>query len=165
MSTPPPITLHPLSTTDSPTLQAVYEAASDYFELIAGFGPAPGQAETDLADAGEGRHLLGIFLRDSPVGVVDLRLADPGPYDVRLGLILLTPEQRGRGIGGWALRIIEEWLRQATPTEAIMLTVPAQDHAAQTFFARHGYAFTGQAVRTLIGEKRTRLLFMRKEIG
>jgi RimJ/RimL family protein N-acetyltransferase len=145
----------------------VYEAASDYFQLAGGRPPAPLQASQDLLEAAQddGRYLLGIYLDSELVGVLDFRLAEPGPWDARLGLILLDSVHRGQGLGSWALRIWEEWLRQATPTEAIVLTVAAPGHAAQRFFRHHGYAFTGKATRVLTGDIRTRMLVMSKHLA
>ncbi|MFZ2489288.1 MAG: GNAT family N-acetyltransferase [Anaerolineae bacterium] len=162
----PQITLRPLTRADAPALQEVYVASEAYFVQTAGTAPAPAQAEYDLTEAASdaGRFLLGIALRDELVGVLDLRLAAPGPYDVRLGLILLRPASRRQGLGSWALRILEEWLRQATPSEAMVLTLPAHDHAAQAFFTAHRYAFTGQSTRVLAGHTRLRLLEMRKSL-
>jgi GNAT superfamily N-acetyltransferase len=156
-----------LTEADADDLQSVYAAASDYFQQVTSGPPAPGQAQHDLAEAAtdEGRHLLGIYLSDEPVGVVDLRLADPGPFDVRLGLILLARTHRHQGLGSWALRILEEWLRQATPSRAMVLRVPARDHAAQAFFRSHGYTFTGQATRVPAGGSLVRILQMRKALG
>lgn len=165
-SVPPPLTLRPLELSAAPAIQAVYEASDDYFLLVSGYPAAPEQAEHDLAESArdDGRFLLGIHLEHEMVGVIDLRLAQPGPFDVQLGLILLAPASRRQKLGSWALRILEEWLRQATPTEAIVLKVAAQDYPAQRFFQRHGYTFTGDSVRVRTGETRSRLLFMRKAI-
>jgi GNAT superfamily N-acetyltransferase len=167
MTVPPAITLRPLNQSQASDLQAVYQGIGDYFEATAGQGPLSKQAETDLreATADDSRYLLGIFLEEHMVGVLDLRLADPGPHDVRLGLIAMTHSHRRQGLGTWALRILEEWLRQETPTEAVVLAIPAQDYPTQAFFHHGGYAFTGQATRVLGGSKRLRLLFMRKELG
>ena len=98
------------------------------------------------------------------IGVIDLRLASPEPFDVHIGLLLLAEPHRRQGLGSWALRILEEWLRQATPTEAVVVAIPAQDHAAQAFFTAHGYTFTGHSTRVLAAEQRTRLLTMRKPL-
>jgi RimJ/RimL family protein N-acetyltransferase len=116
------------------------------------------------AAAEEGRYLLGITLRDAMIGLLDLRLAIPGPYDVQIGLILLAEPHRRQGLGTWALRILEAWLTRDTPTEAVVVAVPAQDHAAQGFFLANGYAFTGQSTRVLVGSTRPRLLEMRKSL-
>jgi RimJ/RimL family protein N-acetyltransferase len=163
---PPPLTLHPLVPGNASELQAVYAAGADYFARLSGGLVRADQAERDLAETAgdDARHILGIFLNDEMVGVVDLRFADPGPFDVRLGLILLGESHRGQGLGGWALRILEEWLRQATPSQAIVLAVLAQDLAAQRFFRRLGYDFTGQAIRVVVGDYRPRLLMMRKDL-
>lgn len=164
---PPPLTLRPLTQAFASVLQSVYAASTEYFVQATGNPPAPEQAAFDLAEAAsdDGRFLLGIYLQDEIVGVLDMRLAEPEPFDVRLGLILLAEPIRGQGLGSWALRILEEWLRQATPTEAVVLTVMAQDHAVQRFFLRHGYAYSGQSTRVLTSDIRSRLLFMRKHLG
>ncbi len=163
----PPLTLRPLSPTDAPALQAVYQASADFFASRGGAPPNPIQAAVDLAAARaeEGRYLLGISLHDAMIGVIDLRLASPGPYDVQIGLILLAEARRRQGLGSWALRILEAWLRRDTPTEAVIVAMPAQDHAAQGFFRANGYAFTGQSTRVLVGSSRLRLLEMRKRLA
>lgn len=163
---PPPITLRPLDIQHREALQSVYEAAADYFQSIWQRLPPTGLAERDLADAAgdDARFLLGIYLDETIVGMIDLCLAEPEPYDVRLGLILLIPAHRRCGLGGWALRILEEWLRRATPTTAVVLTVLAQDYGAQAFFRTQGYGFTGQATRIPMGGTWSRLLFMRKNL-
>lgn len=162
----PPLTLRPLSLTDGPALQAVYQASADFFRDRAGAPPDPGQAEADLAAAAaeDGRFLLGILLHESMIGLLDLRLAYPEPFDVSIGLILLAESQRRQGLGSWALRMLETWLRRDTPTEAVVVAVPAQDHAGQVFFTANGYGFTGQATRVLAGSTRLRLLEMRKSL-
>lgn len=98
------------------------------------------------------------------IGVIDLRLASPGPFDVAIKLILLAKPHRRQGLGTWALRILDAWLRRDTPTEAVVVAVPAQDHAAQAFFRANGHTFTGETTRVLTGEQRTRLLVMRKSL-
>lgn len=163
---PPPITLRPLSQTDAPELQMVYSAGADYFVLSTGGPPGADLAIRDLAEAAndDARHILGIYLNDEMAGVLDFKFADPEPFDVRLGLILLAEFQRGMGLGSWALSILEEWLSRATPVEAVVLAVPASNHAAQHFFRGHGYTFTGQAIRVATQETQSRWLFMRKEL-
>jgi GNAT superfamily N-acetyltransferase len=159
----PPLTLRPLSAADAPALQAVYAAAADYF-LRASSALPQAAAELQQAAGEEGRFLLGIYLSGEMIGLLDLRLAYPGPYDVSVGLILLAEGQRRQGLGSWALRILEAWLRRDTPTEAVIISVPAQDHVAQGFFLAHEYTFTGQSTRVLIGSARPRLLEMRKSL-
>ncbi len=162
----PALTLRPLSLSDAPALQAVYQAGADFFINRGGAPPDPGQAEADLAVAAaeDGRFLLGITVHESMIGVIDLRLASPGPFDVSIGLVLLAEPHRGQRLGAWALHILEAWLMRDTPTEAVIVAVPAQDHAAQRFFLANGYTFTGQATRVLVESSRPRLLEMRKSL-
>lgn len=163
---PPPLLLKPLDAGHCESLQAVYDASAGFFVQFVGQPAAQQQATHDLAaaTADDARHLLGIFLADELVGAIDLRFADPEPLDTRLGLILLTPACRGQALGSWALRILEAWLRRDTPTEGVVVSVPAQDHNAQRFFAANGYLFTGQSTRILTTEVRMRLLEMRKRL-
>ena len=163
---PPPLLLKPLDASHGALLQGVYDESAQYFIQFAGGRAAQSQAEHDLtaADDNDARHLLGLFLDDQLVGVIDLRFADPEPLDTRLVLVLLTPTCRRRRLGGWALRILEAWLRRDTPTEGVVVSVPAQNHDAQRFFAANGYAFSGQSTRVLSGDVRMRLLEMRKNL-
>lgn len=162
----PPILLKPLDANHSSQLQAVYDASTDYFAQFASQPVPEQQAKQDLAAVAtdEARHLLGIFLSGDLTGVIDLRFDDPEPLDTQLGLILLSPSHRRQGNGTWALRILEAWLRRDTPTEGVLVSVPAQDHAAQSFFAANGYSFTGQSTRVLTGDTRMRLLQMCKNL-
>lgn len=164
MASPPPIRLHPLDPGQAPLLQAVYDASGDYFRQSSGQPAAADQAAADLQASGqdEARHILGIFWEGDMVGVIDLRFGDPGPLDTRLGLILLAPDHRRRGIGSLALRILEAWLARDTPVEQVVVAVQANDHAAQGFFLANGYTFTGQSTRVLAGDTRIRLLEMHK---
>ena len=157
----PPLTLRPLSAANAPALQAVYAAAADY--LLRASGALP-QATAELQQAAgeEGRFLLGIYLSEEMIGLLDLRLAYPEPFDVSIGLILLAEGQRRQGLGSWVLRILEAWLSRDTPTEAVIVPVAAQDHIAQSFFLANDYVFTGQSTRVLMGSTRLRLLEMRK---
>lgn len=160
----PPLTLRPLSAADAPTLQALYAAATDFFRHAGGALP---QAAAELQQAAreEGRFLLGIYLSAEMIGLLDLRLAHPGPFDVSIGLILLAESHRRQGLGSWALRMLEAWLSRDTPTEAVIIAVPAQNHGGQGFFLANGYAFSGQSSRVVVGSTRMRLLEMRKSLA
>lgn len=160
---PPPLTLRPLNLADAAALQAVYSGSADYFRRAAAAPPdAPQQLQQAAAE--EGRFLLGMVLDGEMIGVLDLRLVWPGPFDVSIGLIGLISEHRRLGLGSWALRLLETWLARDTPTEAVLLHVPAADHAAQAFFRANGYVFTGQSTRVINGHTRLRLLEMRKSL-
>lgn len=163
----PPLVLRPLNQADAPALQAVYQASAAYFAFVWGEPPPSQQALSELAAAHENdaRVLLGIFLTDALVGVIDLLFGDDEPPDVRLGLVLLMPDFRRQGLGSWSLRILEAWLGRDTPVERVMLSVLALDHPAQAFFSATGYTYTGHTTRAVIGDSRPRLLEMSKVLG
>ncbi|NPA91894.1 MAG: GNAT family N-acetyltransferase, partial [Chloroflexi bacterium] len=111
------------------------------------------------------RHLMAIQWEETPVGVLDFRLRYPDAAAAYLGLILLLPEWRGRGIGTWALDIWETWLDVQTPLERVRTAVPAHLRRAQRFFLRRDYHLTGESYRVPVGEARPRLLVMEKLLG
>lgn len=163
---PPAITLRPLELADAPALQEVYQECAAYISHTWEAAPQPALAVHDLEEtqSQEGRFLLGIYLEHDLVGVIDLRFGDPEPQDMRLGLILLTPEQRRRGLGSWALRILEAWLARDTPVNRVVASVSTNAYAAQRFLLANGYAFSGESTRVLVGTSRLRILEMRKSL-
>ena len=163
----PNLRLVPLTPEDASRLQPVYEAAADYFEDLGEVSVPSSMAERTLLEAANtpGRHIMGITLDGDLIGVLDFRLGYPAAEVAQLGLILLVPEQRGRGLGSLALDIWETWLEVQTPIRQVRAAVPAHLRRAQRFFLRREYHFTGEAYRVQVGEAQPRLLVMTKLLG
>ncbi len=163
----PNLTLVPLTTDDIPRLQALYEAAADYFFALGASTVPDTMAERALLEASTlpGRHIMGITLEDRLIGLLDFRLRYPANDVAQLGLILLHPDYRGQGYGSLALDIWETWLDLQTPIERVRAAVPAHMRDAQRFFLRREYHLTGESYRTAIGDAHPRLLIMVKLLG
>ncbi len=158
--------LVPLTTEDRARLQKVYEASADYFELVGEVGVPPNTAERALLEAASipERHVMGIFVDEELIGVLDFRLRYPGPDTAYLGLILIVPEMRGKGYGSLALDIWETWLDVQTPIARVRLGVAAHNRRAIRFWLRRGYRMTGEARRVAVGAAAPRILFMEKTL-
>lgn len=94
----------PLEAEDGPLLQEMFERCGDYFEAVTGLpvGPAEAQSTFMVLPEGKGyedKFLIGIFDYEELVGVVDAIRNYPEPAIWWIGLMLLVPERRGRGLG------------------------------------------------------------------
>ena len=163
----PHLQLVPLTTEDESRLQSLYESAADYFHSLGVTSIPNTMAERALLEASNlpGRHIMGIFLEEELIGLLDFRLRYPAAEAAQLGLILLAPEYRGRGYGTLAMDIWETWLEVQTPIERVRAAVPAHLRDAQRFFLRREYHLTGESYRASVGDAHPRLLIMVKLLG
>lgn len=108
------LTLQPLGLDDVDRLQAVYEAAPDFFQVIVGAERAdPDAALTELRQAEQpGREVALILLPDgTPAGALGWWAGKPAEDVALLGMLLVLPEHRGQGLAHAALAALEGWLR------------------------------------------------------
>ncbi len=163
----PPIRLRPLTVADANTLQAVYNGAADYFLKLLGRRPNFGEATRDLQAAlmETNRYIMGIEYDGEMVGMLDVRLHYPEVNITQIGLLLLTQSWRNRGVGTWALRMFESWLRRDTSIRQVRLNVAASNREAQRFWQREGYQFSGETTRIELSTHTPRLLVMIKTLS
>jgi GNAT superfamily N-acetyltransferase len=106
--------VHRLATPDAPRLQAVYEAASDYFRVLAEggeVGPETALGELRQCAAHPGRTAAVVSLAGGPdVGALGWWAGHPAPEVALLGMLVVLPEHRGGGVAREALRGLEGWL-------------------------------------------------------
>src|SRR5690606_17074022 len=93
---------------DEEVLQGVFEAAGDYFLSITGRPePDPDAAARELraGESAPGRAVALLSLReeDRPVGAVGWWTGNPDPETSLLGMLLLVPGERGKGLAREAL--------------------------------------------------------------
>jgi ribosomal protein S18 acetylase RimI-like enzyme len=132
---------------DAPALQAVMDAASDYFELTEGEPAGPGAARALLedAEADEARRvqLLWAVGAHAPIGFLDLHLHQPEPGVAHVGVLALRPEARGRGLGGALVEALVEALR-AEGFDALRASVGDENPDARAFWERVGFGEVGR---------------------
>ncbi len=76
------------------------------------------------------------------MGVAELSFGFPAPGDAYLGLQILAPEARGRGIGRALLAEVEARAR-AAGAEVLYLAVLAENPRGRAFWLREGFRDTG----------------------
>ncbi len=96
-------------------LQRVFEAAGDYFLSVTGRPvPDPDAAVRELgaAKATPGRAVALLSLRedDRPVGAAGWWKGNPEPGVALLGMLLLVPAERGKGLAREAVDGLAGWL-------------------------------------------------------
>ncbi|NOX60958.1 MAG: hypothetical protein GXP42_03285 [Chloroflexi bacterium] len=168
---PPPITLKQIDADGLPALQALYEASADYFIRHSGAAARPEQAALTYRDVLEwgDRVLLGVWWeRESLIGCLDVRFDHPAAGIAWLGALILRDELPAprEEIGAWSVRILEEWLRTATPIREVRLAAPASAREEARFWVQLGYRPLPETIRQPIGPRRERLIvFTRKLEG
>jgi len=162
----PSIRLRPLTATDADALQRVYDAAADYFLGLLARKPNFGEASRDIQSAimEPNRHILGVEYDGALIGLLDVRLHFPEENVAQIGLLLLAEKQRNQGLGTWALRMFEAWLRRDTPIRVVRLNVAASNRDAHRFWQREGYRFSGEASRIDLATHSPRMLVMIKTL-
>lgn len=130
-----------LGSDDAAIFQQLYERCSDYHELVEGAPTRPTPAKDDLAATPPGRLLddkivIGIFDANTLVGVLDLFRDEPRPGEWWLGLLMLDPAVRSRGLGR---RIVEAALPWSG-ARVMWLGVLEANPRAERFWRSAGFA-------------------------
>ena len=171
------ISVAPLTLQDHvDTVQRVYSATPQFWELHGLDGAPEGQAERDLREAEGmvGRTLAGIVHRlqaDDPssgfemVGIVDFRVNWPRESTAHLGMLMVAEPFQRQGIGAQTLKLLEPWFANSAGITTIRLGVEQFNPAALLFFQQQGFTLTGETSRVHVGEKKIRLLFMEKTLS
>ena len=118
-------------------LLACLQGCRAFFEQV---GQVP---ETALEGKPEGpcrKEVLGVFEGDGLVGVVDVLHGYPTPDVLFIGLLVLLPETRGRGLG----RAVEQELVRGARESKVRLAVNFTNPDGKAFWASCGYRVTGQ---------------------
>jgi GNAT superfamily N-acetyltransferase len=100
---------------DLPAIQELMERCADYERLVTGLPPDPASAQKILVDLPEGKSrvdkfVIGIYAESADlVGILDAIRDHPRKHDWWLGLLLLDPDYRNRGLGKRIYWTFEAW--------------------------------------------------------
>lgn len=130
---------------DTQALYAVYRDSPDYFQMLGTEIPTAAEVELELGLAlmDRRRHVELIEHGGQVVGVLDWKEAYPEPQDVTVNLLLLTPPQRGSGLGSRVMWDLES--RLPSSTARLMASVLGENPAGARFWERLGYRFAVDA--------------------
>ena len=109
------LALRALSPGDEARLQRVFAACADHFTALAGRpGPDDDAAAAELRASAEtpGRQAAVLVLAETgeDVGALGFWEGNPAPDLALLGLLMVDPAHRGRGLAREALDALEVWL-------------------------------------------------------
>ncbi|MCL4187092.1 MAG: GNAT family N-acetyltransferase [Rhodobacteraceae bacterium] len=138
------VAIRPLAAAgDGEAVRALFAAAADYVLLIEGGPPGPATLEDFWQGAPPGADpaaglRLGLFEDGVLAGVAELAFGFPEPADAYLGLMLLAPAARGRGLG---LRLLARVAAEAALRGAgrLVLAVAEANPRARAFWEREGF--------------------------
>jgi GNAT superfamily N-acetyltransferase len=163
------LTARRLDEKDTAALQALCEACADYHILLEGRPARPDEAQHQMAELPPGKTLtdkffFGLFTpRPRLCGALDLLRDYREPGEWYLGLLLLEPEARGRGLGERVVRAAEDWVR-AQGAQRMRLACAEQNEGGRRFWERQGYRVEKRFPPRRMGNKETVLLELRREL-
>ena len=143
---------------DEPAVQAVFERCAAFNIVVEGRPPGPNAASEFFGMAPDGWRSeeidkLGVYDRDGRmIGLLESVSGYPEPGVTHLGLLMLEPNARGRGLGADLYRAYEEWAA-SRGAERIRLGVVADNEPGHRFWARTGFIETSRTEPQAMGEK------------
>ena len=147
---------------DGPLLQQLCEACTDFYELA--YQRPPGAAEaqgiyTSLPDGAsyKDKVLIGMFDKGDLVAFVDLIRGTETARIWQIGLVLVRPDYRGRGLGTVLFQEVRK-MAGAGGATAIDLAVDLANSSAHRFWLKRGFVPLDPSDRALI---RLRLSLLR----
>lgn len=157
-----------LEKTDLPRLSRFCVDCTAFFELVEG---QPGGEATaaeilgplDPEHARGTRHVFGFQRNDELIGVAELLQGYPSAREWYIGLLLLHPEHRRRGLGARLCSEILDWIRVQGGT-AVRLVVQHQNHLARVFWERQGFSVEREVV-SQVGRLRSPVWILLRPIG
>ncbi|MFE9447649.1 GNAT family N-acetyltransferase [Streptomyces sp. NPDC006739] len=142
---------------DEAPLLALFEECEDWFVAATGLPSGPGDVQSLFYSLPEGASpddkVLLVVERDGVVtGLLDAVRNHPEPGSVAVGMFLLAPWARGRGLG----RAVAEFLlARAEDTSLVTATVPPGWRSGERFLERLGFTLEAAAPRRAeVGNRR-----------
>jgi GNAT superfamily N-acetyltransferase len=98
----------------------------------------------------ERKHVIGIERNGRLVAIVDLLEGYPREGEWYVGLLLILPEERNRGLGRAVWNAMEAWMRSGG-ARVLRLIAQEQNPDAARFWKGVGFSVAGQVHQVLAG--------------
>lgn len=101
---------------DTEVLQELFEECKDFSLLVEGVPPSPNAAQEALYSLPEGKEVcdkfvLGLFdNNNSLLAMIESIRTYPHQQSWWIGLMMVAPDERGRGLGSCFYRAFEDWV-------------------------------------------------------
>lgn len=146
----------PLGESDLASLHRLCVRSSEFYNLVAGelaSETAAAEILGPLEDpyAKGTKHVFGLVQAGEVFAVADLLQGYPTSGDWCIGLLLVDPAHRSKGIGGQLARAIIEWIADNAGV-TVRLVVQQQNHRALAFWKRLGFQVEHET-ETVVGQR------------
>lgn len=153
---------------DVAALQEVFEAAGDFFLSVTGRAAPDADAaarEVGAAAATPGREVGLVHELGAPgaVGALGWWASHPAEADALLGMLMVVPAARGRGVAREALRLLEAALRDRG-IRRLRTAVGAGDLRAQRVVEALGFSSLDERTHVSLDRGRMMIAFYGKEL-
>lgn len=151
-------------------LQRLLERCADYAMIVEGEGVSPTAAQELFRSVPTGRSLSDKFLyglfdrKGEIVGVLEGMRHYPDETTWWIGLLLLAPEVRRRGLGRKLVQAFSEVVRLKQGT-SIMLGVVEENRSAYLFWQQLGFELVRQTEPRPFGKKIQMVYVMRRAVA
>ena len=152
--------LRQLSENDAEAVQSLLGQCGDYFRLHEGGSVPPNAAAELFTELPPGKlqkdkFVFGVEKPDGTLaGVVDFVRNFPEPGVWMLGLLLLAPGERGRGMGRAVHTELVQWAK-ALGARSVRIGVIEENRGGARFWDSLGYRRQGQTVLNLVKRPHT----------
>lgn len=150
-------------------LQAFFEQCADFAMLVEGEPVSPAAAQDTFESLPPGKTLQDKFVfgvsdaAGGLAGVLEAVRGYPEPGTWWIGLMMLTPAARGRGLGQ---KLIEGFARyvRSQRGQAVMLGVVEENQAGYRFWQRAGFVRVRETEPRVFGKKTQRVFVMQRDL-
>lgn len=158
-----------LEPNEAEVLQRLYEQCADYADLVDGHPPSPFAAREEFLAVPEGKTLQDKFMfglfdaRNILVGLIEAIRHYPDDQTWWVGLMMLAPQQRGKGVGSEFYRGFEHWVL-GHGAQQVMLSVVEENEQGFSFWKKIGFEVTRKTPPKQFANKTHRLYVMRRTV-
>jgi len=161
------VTIRELNKSEVSQLQKFFEDSKDYFLLTEKREPSKDEAENFFNELPEGKTitdklLLGIFEGGNLVGILDFIKDYPEKRQWYIGLFLITPKVRKKGLGSNIFRAVENELKKEN-VGSIVLSVESDNTKGISFWQKFGFTEYKREQRS-INNLTHEMIYFRKNI-
>lgn len=158
-----------LEPNDEEVLQQLYEQCTDFAYLTDGHPPSPSAAREEFLAVPEGKSLQDKFMfgffdvHNVLVGLIEAIRHYPDDRSWWVGLMMLTPQQRGKGLGSKFYKAFEGWV-SAHKAQQVILSVIEENEQGFIFWKNIGFEVTRKTLPRQFGKKTHMLYVMTKTV-
>ncbi len=150
-------------------VQKLFENSPTYFLYVSGEVAGLGEGEEAFRALPpdfpkENKHVLGIALQETFIGVVDCLIGYPSIEKAHVGLLLLDENYQAQGFGKRAYLEIEAYLKLFRSISTVRLSVVESNSEVLEFWRKMGFQRTGEVKSYSNKRIQSSVIIMEKEL-